>query len=121
MASSLKGPDPFDFMASDLATEWKQWRKKCEWFLIATRKDDTDEKVKVGVVLTFLGKEGVWIYDTFAFATAGDKKKIKPVLDAFDTFFKPLHSEVFERYKFKIRPQLAGESLITGCWIFVAW
>jgi hypothetical protein len=110
MASSLKGPDPFDFMASDLATEWKQWRKRCEWFLIATRKADTDEEVKVGVVLTLLGKEGVRIYETFAFATAGDEKKIKPVLDAFDTFFKPLHSEVFERYKFKIRSQLAGES-----------
>ena len=110
MARSLKGPDPFDFGASDLATEWKQWRKRCEWFLLATRKAETDEEVKVGVVLTLLGKEGMRIYETFAFATNGDEKKIKPVLDAFDAFFKPLHSEVFERYKFKIRAQLPGET-----------
>ena len=109
MASSLKGPEPLDFSASDLANEWKQWRKRCEWFLVATRKDEDDQEVKVGVVLTLLGKEGMRIYETFVFATAGDAKKLKPVLDAFDRFFQPLHSEVFERYRFKIRNQLAGE------------
>ena len=110
MASSLKGPEPFDFAASDLATEWKQWRKRVTWFLLATRKEETDDEVKIGVVLTLLGKEGVRIYDSFVFATVGDAKKLKPVLDKFDSFFKPLHSEVFERYKFRIRNQLPGES-----------
>ena len=110
MASSLKGPEPFDFAASDLATEWKQWRKRVTWFLLATRKEETDDEVKIGVVLTLLGKEGVRIYDSFVFTTAGDAKKLKPVLDKFDSFFKPLHSEVFERYKFRIRNQLPGES-----------
>ena len=109
MASSLKGPEPLDFSASDLANEWKQWRKRCEWFLVATRKEEDDQEVKVVVVLTLLGKEGMRIYETFVFATAGDAKKLKPVLDAFDRFFQPLHSEVFERYRFKIRNQLAGE------------
>ena len=107
--SSLKSPDEFDFGASDLATEFRQWRSRLEWYLLATRKKETDEEVKVGVILTLLGKEGVRIYETFSFAD-GDQKKVKPVLDAFEAFFKPLHSEVFERYKFKIRSQLPGET-----------
>ena len=72
---SLKSPDEFDFLASDLSKEWKQWRSKLEWYLLATRKKETDEELKVGVILTLLGKEGVRIYETFTFAD-GDKKKV---------------------------------------------
>jgi hypothetical protein len=34
-----------------------------------------------------LGAEGLRIFDTFVFATAGDEKKIKPVLDKFGLSF----------------------------------
>ncbi|KAI9565072.1 putative uncharacterized protein K02A2.6-like [Daphnia sinensis] len=85
MASSLKAPEPFSFSSPNLAAEWKMWRP------------ETDEEVLVGVLITLLGVEGLKIFDTFVFATAGDEKKIKPVLDKFDSHFEPLKSEVFER------------------------
>ena len=50
------------------------------WYLKATLKDEKDEEVLVGVLLTLLGTERLKIYDTFTFNTGGDDKKIKPVL-----------------------------------------
>ena len=91
------------------------WRRQFEYFILATRKDETDEEVIVGVLITLLGVEGLKIFHTFVFATAGDAKKIKPVLDKFGTHFEPLKSEVFERFKFLRRHQQPGESFAS--WI----
>ncbi|XP_057378537.1 uncharacterized protein K02A2.6-like [Daphnia carinata] len=113
MASSLKAPEPFSFSASDLATQWAVWRRQFQWFLIATRKEEDDEEVLVGVLLTLLGIEGLKVYDTFTFATEGDSKKIEPVLNKFDGYFEPRRSEVFERFKFLRRHQQQGESFDT--------
>lgn len=73
-------------------------------------KGETDEEVLVGILLTLLGAEGLKIYDTFAWATADDAKKIKPVLDKFTLHFKPRSSEVYERFMFLRSHQLEGES-----------
>ncbi|XP_045036724.1 uncharacterized protein LOC123477448 [Daphnia magna] len=110
MATSLRAPELFNFSSSDLASEWKMWRRQFEYFSLATRKDETDEEVIVGVLITLLGVEGLKIFDTFVFTSAGDAKKIKPVLDKFGDHFEPLKSEVFERFKFLRRHQLPGES-----------
>jgi hypothetical protein len=116
MSSSLKTPEPFSFAASDLASQWKLWRRQFEWYLIATRTDeDVDEEKQVGMLITLLGSEGLKIYDTFTFpqAQAADARKIKPVLDKFQAHFEPRRSEVFERFKFLKRHQLTGETLDT--------
>lgn len=109
MAVSLKFPDPFNFSASNLALEWQEWRTQFEWFITATRKGEKDEDVLVGVLLSLLGREGLKIYGTFVFATAGDDKKIKPVLDSYSDYFAPLKSEVFDRFRFHKRHQKPGE------------
>ena len=66
--------------------------------------------VLVVVLLTFLGSEGVRIYETFVFVTVGDEKKIKNVLDKFTDHFEPSRSECFERFKFRKWYQAPGES-----------
>ncbi len=68
------------------------WRRQFEYFILATRKDETDQEVIVGVLITLLGAEGFKNFDTFVFATAGDEKKIKPVLDKFGNHFEPIKS-----------------------------
>ncbi|XP_032791650.1 uncharacterized protein K02A2.6-like [Daphnia magna] len=110
MASSLKAPEPFSFSSPNLAAEWKMWRRQFEYYILATRKAEKDEEVLVGVLITLLGVEGPKIFDTFVFATAGDEKKIKSVLEKFNDHFEPLKSEVFERFKFLRRHQQPGES-----------
>jgi hypothetical protein len=114
MAKSLKCPEPFSFTASDVAAEWKLWSRSFNWYLKATLKEEKDEEVLVGVLLTLLGTEGLKIYDTFTFTTGGDDKKIKPVLKKFDEYFEPRSSEFFNRFKFHRRHQQPGES-------FEAW
>ena len=113
MASSLKAPEPFSF-SGDLTAERSTWQRQFEWYLKATRKDEADEEVLVGVLVTLLGAEGLKIYDTFVFATAGDEKKIKPVLDKFTFHFEPRHSERYERSEFLRRNQRQDESVERG-------
>jgi hypothetical protein len=107
MSQSLKAPEQFSF-TGDLAAQWATWRRQFEWYLKATRKDETDEEVLVGVLLTLLGVEGLKIYDTFVFATATDAVKIKPVLEKFTAHFEPRRSECYERFKFLRRHQGHG-------------
>lgn len=110
MASSLRTPEPFTFSSPNLAAEWKVWRRQFEYYLLATRKSKKDEEILVGVLITLLFVEGLKIFDTFLFATVGDEKKIKPVLNKFDSHFERLKNEVFERLKFSRRHQQPGES-----------
>ena len=113
MASSLKGPEPFSFDAPDLARAWSVWRRQFEWYLKATRNDEQDEEVLVGVLLTLLGSEGLKVYDSIAFATVADSKNITSVLTKFSAHFEPRHTEVIERVKFMQRHQLPGETFDT--------
>lgn len=46
------------------------------------RKDETDEEMPVGVLITLLGAEGLKIYKTFTFEhvlTPGDANQIRPI------------------------------------------
>jgi hypothetical protein len=110
MAASLRAPEPILFSSGNLSVEWKLRRRQFEYYILVTRKDEKDEEILVGVLITLLGAEALKIFDTFVFATADDDKKIKPVLDNFGDHFEPLKSEVFERFKFLRRHQLPGES-----------
>ncbi|XP_045023114.1 uncharacterized protein K02A2.6-like isoform X4 [Daphnia magna] len=112
MAQGLKFPDSFAYTAPNLALEWAQWRRQFEWYIKATRKDETDEEILVGVLLSLLGREGVKIYETLPL-TAANAKKIAEVLTAFTTYFEPLKSEVFDRFLFHRRIQQPGESFDT--------
>ncbi len=106
----MRAPEPFSFSSANLVVEWKLWRHQFEYYILVTHKDEKDEKILVGVLITLLGAEALKIFDTLVFATTGDDKTIKPVLDNFGGHFEPLKSEVFERFKFLRRHQLPGES-----------
>ncbi len=112
MASGLCAPAPFSF-TGDLAAQWSTWKQQFEWYIKATKSGEDDEEVKVAILLTLLGAEGLKIYNTFVFAAAGDEKRINPVLDQFKEHFEPSRSECFERFKFLSRHQGQNESCET--------
>lgn len=92
---------------------WRLSGAQFEWYIKATKSGENDEEVKVAILLTLLGAEGLKIYNTFVFAAVGDEKKIKPVLDKFKEHFEPSRSECFERFKFLSRHQGQNESCET--------
>jgi hypothetical protein len=81
---------------------------------LATRKDEKDEEFIVGVLLSLLGRECMKIYETLPL-TAPEAKKKGTVLNAFETYFQPLTSEVFDRFLFHHRHQQPGERFDTYC------
>ena len=100
MATGLRFPNSFSFMAPNSALEWEQWRRQFDCL------------AEVGVLLSLLGRKRIKIYETLTLAVAG-AKKIKPVLNAFTAYFQRLKSEVFERFLFHLRHQQPGEPFDT--------
>jgi len=62
----------------------------------------------VAILLTLLESEGVRIYNTFVFATAGDEKKDRTRPGQVHSPFRAQSS--YERLKFRKRYQAPGES-----------
>lgn len=69
----------------------------------------------MGVLITLLGHEGLRIYETFTWATAGDESKIAQFLAKFDAHFQPRKSQTFERYKFLTRHQRVMSHVKPSC------
>lgn len=107
---------PSNFLAScstqnpsDTSRSWTSWLEQFDFYMTATEKDAKDEGIQVATLLTILGAQGQELFRTFELSET-DRKKIKPVKDAFKRYFAPKVKEEFERYRFYSRVQQAEES-----------
>ena len=58
-------------------------------FTFGGQSKDSDNKVKFGCILNWLGDEAFLIYDNLTFAEPTDKELPNKVLDAFPNYLKP--------------------------------
>ena len=49
--------------------------------MTATKKYKKDDKIKTSMLLTYIGRNGREIYETFTFNLADDDIKLEPVLN----------------------------------------
>ena len=63
-------------------TTWRLWLKEFHFYLIATEKDNKDDKIETSMLLTCIGQ----IYDTFTFDLADDERKLEPALYKFSEY-----------------------------------
>lgn len=108
MAQSLNTPSPL-VLTGNVAANWKIFKQNLEIYITASTKDSANDKVKVALLLNFVGQEGLDLYNTFTFEQ-GEEVKFKAVLDAFQDFATPKKNEVYERYVFNNRCQQHGET-----------
>ena len=71
---------------------------------------EKSEAIQVATLLTVVGEEARQVFSTFAFTTAGDSGKIKPVLTKFEEYCQSCKKVPFERYRFNHRVQELGET-----------
>ena len=60
-------PDPLT-IDGNIREHWKRWKQKLELFLIATKKDMKENKVKSNIFLSCIGPQGREIYNTITFS-----------------------------------------------------
>lgn len=65
---------------------------------------------QVATLLAVIGKEANKVFRTFTRASAGDEKKIAPVLKQFEDYCIPRENTIYERFLFFTRDQRESET-----------
>ena len=78
----------FDWTKPNLYDQFKIFSKKVK-FAFDGQFKDSDNKVKVGYILNWLGDEAFLIYDNLTFAEPTDKDLPDKVLNTFSNYLKP--------------------------------
>jgi len=104
-------PDPMTF-DGNVAEEWKMFKQLLEFYLEATGKASKPDKMKIGVMMSCIGRQGVYIYNTFDYdATNGESKdKYDVVVQKFEDYCTPKKNLTYERYVFNVIVQEEGET-----------
>jgi len=67
--------------------------------------------MKIGIMLTHVGKEAWEVYKMLPWQEEGDKKKFNKVLEAFQRFCAPRKNILYEHHGFWNLQQMEGESV----------
>ena len=84
----------------DIAQNWEEWIQQMNLFITAKELDKKPDKVKVAVMLSAMGPDGIARYNQFTWANADDKDKFDSVVQKFENELKGEKRVVFNRYKF---------------------
>ena len=107
-------PDPMTF-DGNVAEEWKMFKQLLDFYLEATGKASKSDKMKIGVMMSCIGRQGVHIYNTFEYdTTQGESKdKYDIVLQKFEDYCTPKKNLTYERFIFNVIVQEEGETADT--------
>ena len=81
MAVSLcELPDPISFSSGNSACNWRDFVEQLHWFLVWTESSKKSDAVKIGIMLSDVGKEACEICKTVPWASASDSMKFDKIL-----------------------------------------
>lgn len=87
---------------------WSLWKQKFEIYLRASDKEKATDAVKIAILLSCIGDEGLDVYNTFP----DDKKTtLKDVLEQYDNYFLPAKVVAVETFKFNSLIQSEDQSI----------
>ena len=105
----FKPPDELNF-EGNLNEHWKKWKQELDFYLVATEKDEKDEKVKSCILLTCIGSQGREVYNTFTFQENESPHDFELIIKKFDEHCSPRKNVTLTRYKFLTYKQKEGQS-----------
>ena len=112
MSILCKPPEPLSF-TGNVAHNWREFAEQLQWFLEGTESTEKGDKVKIGIMLSYAGKEAREIYKTLPWTADGDANKFDKVCEAFQNHCSPRKNIIYERYTFWSLQQDEGEPINT--------
>ena len=109
IASSLRVPEPLRVAGSNVADEWRHFREQFENYELATDLADASQEKRAAVFLTCIGNDAYDVYRAMEFRRESDRKKLDPIIEAFEKFCVGAVNVTYERYVFNRRVQETGE------------
>jgi len=97
MAFNFKSPKEMDF-TGNVEQNWKNWKQKLSFLLLATGKSKETDEAKIAILLTLIGDDGLNVYNTFEQKKInnGDKPVFSKVMEAFDNYCNGKNNVIFE-------------------------
>lgn len=107
MAESIKLPIIRAF--SEVTEDWEKFKQKFQFYLIASNKNDASDDVKIALMMTVLGDEGIKIYNTIP--NQADKQSFNKVEAYFQENCIPKRNVTVEAFKFNNMKQREGQTI----------
>jgi len=107
-------PDPLRMTGiSNTADDWRRFKEQYENYEMAADLADKSQEIRAAVFLTCVGNDAYDVYRAFEFDPPGDRKKLDPIIAAFEKFCVVAVIVTYERYVFNKRMQDSGERFDT--------
>ena len=107
--TNLRIPEPLHVTGSNVADAWRRFRDQFSDYELASDLTEASQEKRAAVFLTCIGSDAYDVYRTFEFAQDGDRKKLDPVIAAFEKFCVGAVNVTYERYAFNRRVQDSSE------------
>ena len=98
-------PSPVNFDSPNVGKEWAVFKQQLTFYLAGKELSEAVDAVKVGVMMTCLGKKGVEVFNSLGLT---DSTLYVDVIKAFDTLCLNKRNSVYERYLFNKIVQQEG-------------
>ncbi len=110
----LQPPDSLP-LAGNLSDNWRRWKQRFELYMIASGNQSKPDETKSAILLHIVGQEALEIYNTFAWESAGDNKKVDKIMEKFEAYCNPRKNITWERHVFNTNVNnLANQSTSTS-------
>ena len=109
MSDPFPLPDKMDF-TGNVAENWKLFEQMLGYYLDATGKAAKTDKIKIGVLMSAVGKQGVHIFNAFKYNEGESAEKYDDVIKKFQDYCMPKRNVTYERFVFNQMVQEPGES-----------
>ncbi|UYV65657.1 hypothetical protein LAZ67_3004985, partial [Cordylochernes scorpioides] len=94
----------------NVAENWRRFKQRLMLYLEATEKATKPDKLKVAILLNFIGEEALEVFNKFHLKE-DEAENFDLVINKFDDFCEPKKNVIFERFKFFSATQKDGESI----------
>lgn len=100
--NEFEPPEQFVFDDENVSTaeSWTAWKRRYELFLFAKEAHGKPDQVKIGMLLTCMGREAVRRFDNIDWKAGEDKTKYDHVLKKWDELLDPEDKEIMARFQF---------------------
>jgi len=114
--SNLRVPDLLRVFAREHRArrdDWRRFREQYDNYEMAADLTNKTQEKRAAVFLTCIGNDAYDIYRTMEFESTDDRKRLDPVIAAFEKFCVGDVNVTYERYVYNRRVQENGERFDT--------
>ena len=95
----------------NLKKNWSNWKAKFDIFLIASKRENDQERVKVAMLKNIIGDQANDVLKTFTYSCNEDQVKLSQIYDLMNKYVEPKKNLTLSRFQFFTMNQTEGQSI----------